>query len=42
MDLENKIIIDWFSFTTSICSPQNIIELLGMEDKYGFRKQNYN
>ena len=32
MDLENKIIIDWFSFTTSICSPQNIIELLGMEE----------
>lgn len=41
MDNTNKIIFDWFSFTTSICSPENIIELLGMEncpfqESYGF------
>ncbi|MBQ9673195.1 MAG: replication initiation factor domain-containing protein [Ruminococcus sp.] len=38
---ENKILIDWFSFTTSMCSPANIIELLGMQgcpfqESYGF------
>ena len=30
--MDNKIMIDWFSFTTSICSPEDIIELLGMTD----------
>lgn len=29
---KNKILIDWFAFTTSICSPFDIINLLGMSD----------
>lgn len=30
--MKNKILIDWFSFTTSICSPYDIIDLLGMQN----------
>ncbi len=30
---ENSILIDWLSFTTTAFSPQEIIELLGLQDK---------
>ena len=29
---ENRIIIDWLSFTSKVHSPQNIIELLGLQE----------
>lgn len=40
--LTNKILIDWFAMTTSISEPEQIIEMLGMEncpfqDSYGAR-----
>lgn len=30
--LTNKILIDWFAMTTSICQPEDLITLLGMEN----------
>ena len=49
MSNDNKIIIDWFSFTTSISSVEGIIELLGLEEIpfqeiygfYGFKNRLY-
>lgn len=31
-ELKNKILIDWFAMTTSICEPEQLIEMLGMEN----------